>query len=41
MNNFRKIYNSLTSLYVNIFHNNNVLNLVDLCDKYGLKIIFS
>jgi len=41
MNNLRKLYNNLTSLYINFFYNNNILNLIDLCDKYGLKNILS
>jgi len=39
MFSIRKVYNNLTSLYFNLFHNNNLYNLIDLCDKHGLDIV--
>jgi len=39
MFSLRKLYNNTTSFVFNLFHNNGLLNLIDLCDKHGYKLI--
>jgi hypothetical protein len=41
MFSLRKLYNNTTSFVFNLFHNNGLLNLIDLCDKHGLKVVLS
>lgn len=39
MFSLRKFYNYTSSFVFNLFHNNGLLNLIDLCDKHGYRLI--